>query len=67
MVLAGLAHHFAIEVLVLLPSGAFFEVGDVELPMLVRPIESALQTNFLVVLRDVQEELDDRGAFIREH
>ena len=54
------------RLLVIVPEGAFLYVRRGELPALVRVIQAGLETPFLLVLGDVQEEFEDRYAVERE-
>ena len=51
-----------VGLLVVVPQQAFVDVGGVELPVLRRIVQPCRQTVALLVLRDVQEALDDGGA-----
>src|SRR5215213_3927557 len=52
--------------LVVVPEGALLDVGRGELPALVRVFETGLESPFLLVFGDVQEELQDAYAVVRE-
>ena len=74
---AGITYHgaAAVEVardrlgvglLVLVPQRAVLEIAAAELPALVGIVDARLQALALLVLADVQEELEDRGAALGE-
>ena len=53
--------------LVVVPLLPRVEVAEAELPVLVRFGEPGLEPALLLVLGDVQQDLDDRGALVGEH
>ena len=59
-------HHLGERLLVVVPLLAGVEVAEPELPVLVRLLEARLEPPLLLVLRDVQQHLDDRGALVGE-
>ena len=63
---SGRGDRLAVRLLVGVPAGALLEVADRELPVLGRVVEPVLQALALLVLRDVEEELEDDGAGLDE-
>jgi hypothetical protein len=58
--------HLGERLLVVVPAIALGDVGGRELPVVVRQIEAAQQANPLLLLREVEEQLDDPEAVVAE-
>ncbi len=56
-----------VGLLVVVPALAHLDVADRELPALGRVVEAVLQALALLVLRDVEQELQDHGAGLGQH
>jgi hypothetical protein len=63
----GAPHHLLVGVLVLIPALALLEVAGAELPILGGVVEAGPEALGLLLLGDVQEELEDGRALVRQH
>ena len=63
----GLGDRLLVGLLVLVPERAVVEVGEAELPTLLRVVDAGLEALALLVRGDVQEHLHDGRAFVHEH
>src|SRR5439155_20494568 len=61
---SGRRDRLGVRLLVCVPAGALLEVADRELPVLGRIVESVMEALTLLVLRDVEEYLDDELAVL---
>src|ERR1700683_3584859 len=63
---AGGGDAFPIDLHVLVPEFAFLDIGQAELPILVRIVDAGEETLALLVLGEMEEEFDDSCAVAGE-